>query len=73
VSEERLQSVEDTAHALLVEAIAAAPQAQPAKAAYTQSLQNFQASNFNTDTNEGVWKAKQDANSAIPSQLAGLY
>jgi hypothetical protein len=38
-----------------------------------QSLQNFQASNFNTDTNEGVWKAKQDANSAIASQLAGLY
>jgi hypothetical protein len=38
-----------------------------------QSLQNFQASNFNTDTNVGVWKAKQDANSAIASQLAGLY
>jgi hypothetical protein len=30
-----------------------------------QSLQNFQASNFNTDTNVGMWKAKQDANSAI--------
>jgi hypothetical protein len=38
-----------------------------------QSLQNFQASNFDTDTNVGVWKAKQDANSAIASQLAGLY
>jgi hypothetical protein len=35
------------------------------------SLQNFQASAFNVDTNVGIWKAKQDANSAIASNIAG--
>ncbi len=39
-----------------------------------QSLQNFQASGYNTDPNVTIWKGKQDANSAIASQVAGsLY
>jgi hypothetical protein len=35
-----------------------------------QSIQNFQASAYNLDS-IGVWKAKQDADSAIASQTAG--